>query len=126
MKYFENLYHGTCRAFLAYALENKGSFGPEHGETSFTPDLDHAIYFAEQWSNKKCNSKSLEKYFGENIEKHLEEPIILEIMTKDLDFNYRNDCGKREYFLPHALNLSYVKQIYFKEGIDELKKKYKL
>jgi hypothetical protein len=126
MKELSILYHGTCRAFLAYALENKGLFGPEDGETSFTLDLDHAICFAEQWSNKKCNSKSLEKYFGKDIDKHLEEPIILEITTKDLDFNYRDDCGKREYFLPHALNLNYVKQIYFKEGIKELKQKYKL
>jgi len=125
MKKLKSLYHGTCRAFLAYALENKGLLGPEDGETSFTPDLDHAIGYAEQWSNKRYE-KSIENYFEKDVDTHLKEPVILEIALKDLQFRYRDDGGKREYYLSHALNLNYVKQIYFKEGIDELKKKYNL
>lgn len=117
------LYHGTCRAFLAYALENKGLFGPEEGELSFTPEINHAIDFSEQWGSK-YGVKNLEKYFGK-IDNHLREPIILEIEKKDLNFEYRNDCGADEYFLRHSLDLSKVKRIYFKEGIGELLKEGK-
>lgn len=114
------LYHGTCRAFLAYALENKGKFGPEEGELSFTPNLNHAILFSEQWG-RKYGVKSLENYFG-GVENHLREPIILELEKKDLDFKYRKDCGTDEYFLNQCLDLSKIKKIYFKKGIEELLK----
>jgi hypothetical protein len=120
MKRQNTLYHGTCRAFLAYALENKGMFGPENGELSFTPEINHAVLFSEQWG-RKYGVKNLENYFGE-IDDHLREPIILEIEQKDLDFKYRKDCGADEYFLKSSLDLSKVKRIYFKEGIEELLK----
>jgi hypothetical protein len=117
MKEQKRLYHGTCRAFLAYALENKGKFGPENGEVSFSPNLGYSVNFAKQW---KC-SKNLEDYFGE-IEDHLREPIILEINQEDLNLKYRNDCGNDEYFSNQSLDLSKVRRIYFKEGIEELLK----
>ena len=121
MKRQKILYHGTCRAFLAYALENKGLFGPEDGEVSFTPNINHAIDFSEQWG-RKYGVKNLENYFGKEIDKQLREPILLEIEPRNLNLQYRKDCGADEYYINHSLDLSKIKKIYFKEGIEELLK----
>jgi len=124
MKRQNILYHGTCRAFLAYALENKCLFGDENGKLSLTTELSHAIDYAEQWSTKG-GFKSIEKYFGEDIEKSLCEPILLELNSKSIkkikNLRYNNDCGRGEYYLEGNLSLDFVKQIYFKEGIEDLK-----
>lgn len=99
MKSPQQLYHGTCKAFVVYALQNRGKFGPEKEEVSFTPDLKHALIFAQSWGTERGLSRLVE-YFGEQINSELAEPILLEFRTSGLNpLKYRLDCGKDEFYL---------------------------
>ena len=96
------LYHGTCKAFVAYALQNEGRFGLEFDNVSFTPELDHAKAFAHGWS-RPSGLQLLLEYFGQSIEDMLpalSEPVILQFKATDLgQLQYRNDCGRDEYYV---------------------------
>ena len=104
----EKLYHGTCRAFVAYALQHKGRFGSEIG-TSFTPDLEHAKTFAGSW-NKARGVQRLREYFDQSIDDLLPElskPIILQFEVNDLGcLRYRTDCGRDEYFVEGQVDIN--------------------
>jgi len=101
MKIPEKLYHRTCKAFVAYALQNNGRFGSEFGVSS-TPELNHAGTFAESWRTP-CGVARLCDYFGHSIEgmlSELSEPVILGVDSNVLrELKYRQDCGYDEYYL---------------------------
>ncbi len=96
------LYHGTCKAFIVYALQNGGKFGSEYYSVSFTPSLEHAQVFAESWKTSRGLVK-LRDFFSESIDgviDELSEPIILEFNARLLGkLKYRLDCGEDEYYV---------------------------
>ena len=95
------LYHGTCKAFIVYALQRGGMFGPE-SSISFTPALDYSRIFAESWKESR-GLQRLRDFFGESIDGaigELCEPVILQFNAHDLGhLTYRMDCGGEEYFV---------------------------
>jgi hypothetical protein len=72
----EKIYHGTCRAFVEFAEQQGGKFGPKGRELYFTPDLNHAKMFANSWNTKR-GIKLLKDYFGD-LPKQYAEPVVLE------------------------------------------------
>lgn len=104
-KILEKLYHGTCKAFVAYAMQNSGKFGPEFDRISFTPDIGYAQIFAESWKSTR-GLRRLRECFGESIDGMLEklsEAVILEVDSNSLNgrgqLTYRSDCGNDEWYL---------------------------
>lgn len=102
MKIPEKLYHGTCKAFVAYALQNDGRFGPEFDSISFTPTIEYAKTFADSWKTSRGLAR-LQDYFGSSINgmlSELSEPLILEVNSNALEgLKFRRDCGHEEYYL---------------------------
>lgn len=103
------LYHGTCRAFIEYALQNQGRFGPDYDSVSFTPDYEHARMFAEQWKTD-AGKEMLKQYFDlddENLEQLL-EPLVLEFDANNLgELKQREDGNAVEFYVergPISLN----------------------
>lgn len=85
------LYHGTCKAFVLYALQNKGKFGPDYDSVSFTPDVEHAREFAESWRTP-AGLQRLAEYFGKNLKRDMTRPVILQFSKLRLgDLKYRTD-----------------------------------
>lgn len=98
MKIPKKLYHGTCRAFVDYALQNGGQFGPEYDNVSFTPDLEHAKDFANGWQ-KPGGLELLTQHF-QDINPDFAEPVILIFGSDALgELHYRKDCGKDEFYV---------------------------
>jgi len=98
MKIPKKLYHGTCRAFIEYALRNGGKFGPENDSISFTPNKEHAKMFAESW-RKSSGIKRLEDYFGVGLSEEFLEPVILELDSSFFELSYRKDCEADEFYI---------------------------
>ena len=98
----EKLYHGTCKAFVAFALQNGGKFGPNCDAVSFTPDLGYARMFAESWQTP-LGRKRLEDYFGKVLGTEIFKPIVLEFnflrLERLYNLHYRDDCGAEEFFV---------------------------
>lgn len=96
------LYHGTCKAFVAYAHQNNGKFGSELG-ISFTPSLGYAQVFAESWGTPR-GLERLQEYFSHSIGRMLSElskPVILRVRKPVFLKGIRSklDCGNEEYYL---------------------------
>ncbi len=95
----EKLYHGTCKAFVAYALQNEGKLGPCSDSVSFTPKLDHARMFSESWKTP-AGLKKLEDCFGEVLDLKFSEPVVLEFDSSTLGkLHYRKDCEIDEFYV---------------------------
>lgn len=93
------LYHGTCKAFVAYAMQNGNQFGPDYDRVCFTPQMDHAQMFAEDWQ-KPAGLERLRQYFGDNIDERLTEPVVLEFDRARLGkLGYREDGGADEFYV---------------------------
>lgn len=93
------LYHGTCNAFVAYALQNGENLGPDYDAVSFAPNIEHAKTFARSWQTS-AGRKRLEEFFGKNLKEEHFEPIILEIRSSSLGkLQYREDCGEDEFYV---------------------------
>ncbi len=105
----EKLYHGTCKAFIAYALQNKGRFGSECDGVSLTPILEHARVFAESWKSQRGLAR-LRDYFLDSIDgalSELSEPVILEFNARLLGrLKYRLDCGEDEYYVKGQVDIN--------------------
>ncbi|HJO14810.1 MAG TPA: hypothetical protein QGG70_02060 [Candidatus Pacearchaeota archaeon] len=100
MKIPKILYHGTCKAFLAYALlDNAGNLGPDYDSVSFTPDIEHATMFADSWQGQ-IGMNHLKKYFGEDISPELAESVLLKFEGSGLGkMGYKKDGDADEYFV---------------------------
>jgi hypothetical protein len=93
------LYHGTCRAFVAHALQNNGRFGPNYDHVSFTPEYDHASDFAEDWNTDR-GYKRLQEYFGEGVARELAEPVVLEFQKSQFSkLKFRKDGDADEFYV---------------------------
>ena len=74
------VYHGTCKAFVVYALQNNNLFGGP--EISYTPDLAHAKMFANSWATQRGRSR-LKEFFGA-IPEEYSQGVIIEISKEDI------------------------------------------
>lgn len=93
------LYHGTCLVFVAHAVQNEGSFGPDYDRISFTPNLEHALTFAQSWDTAR-GSQRLRDYFGSELPKIMREPVVLEFLASNLSgLIYHRDCGADEFYV---------------------------
>lgn len=108
------LYHGTCRAFVEYALQNKGKFGPDQDSVSFTPEYEHARMFADSWQTP-AGRERLRKCFenvGNSIEQCMEPVVLVFDPTKLPELKQRDDCGHVEFFLERGpVSLDVAKEI---------------
>tara|TARA_Y100000310_G_C20679897_1_gene815306 strand:- start:270 stop:623 length:354 start_codon:yes stop_codon:yes gene_type:complete len=106
------LYHGTCKAFVEYAKLNNGQFGPADDSVSFTPDLRHALDFAEGW-DKVGGRARLREMFEDELDPDLRSPVVLSFARGSLgDLEYRDDCGAREFYLENGpVNLDQAQEI---------------
>ncbi|MAH07179.1 hypothetical protein CMI38_02930 [Candidatus Pacearchaeota archaeon] len=100
MKIPKILYHGTCKAFLAYAmLDNGGKLGPDYDSVSFTPDIEHAKMFADSWQGE-IGMNHLKEYFGDDISEELAEPVLLKFEGNGLGkMGYKKDGDADEYYV---------------------------
>lgn len=111
----KKLYHGTCKAFVAYALQNEGRFGSYCDRVSFTPNLEHALMYAESWQTDRGQKRlgSMILFTGEMQRREFAEPVVLEFEAEKLGpLKYNNDCGADEYYVERGpVNLDLAKLV---------------
>jgi len=93
----QTLYHGTCQAFVEFARQNNGNFGPSYDSVSFTPNIVHAEIFASSWDTSRGRER-LNEFFGEQPDA-MYSPVVLEFDSGRLgDLVETEDAGAIEFF----------------------------
>ena len=108
------LYHGTCEAFVEYAKQQGGRFGPSYDTVSFTPDIEHAKSFADGWNTPRGVNRLKEMFESEVNPEHAKPVLLTFDKTKLGKLGFRYDGGEPEYYVRNGsvdLDLAIMEEV---------------